>query len=173
MANWPLRLTVGNAQQEVIVDVVAKDRYLIVLGNHMMEVSIEDRQSGAVRFTAQGIQQTARFTLHDGMLHLDVNGLVAAVRETTHEAGAAERREGSARLLAPMNGAIIGVLAKPGDRVAKGQRIVVLEAMKMQHEISAERDGTIARILVKPGDQVTTRQLLVELMPEERQEVTS
>jgi geranyl-CoA carboxylase alpha subunit len=173
MASWPLRLTVGNAQQEAIVAVLAKDRYLIALGKDMVEVSIESRQAGAVRFTAQGIQQTARFALHDGMLHLDVNGLVAAVRETTHEAGAAERREGSARLLAPMNGAIIGVLAKPGDRVAKGQRIVVLEAMKMQHEISAERDGTIARILVKPGDQVTTRQLLVELMPEERQEVTS
>ena len=64
---------------------------------------------------------------------------------------------------APMNGAIVGVLAKPGDHVAKGQRIVVLEAMKMQHEISAERDGTIDKVLVKPGDQVATRQLLVEL----------
>ena len=64
-----------------------------------------------------------------------------------------------------MNGAIIGVLAKPGDRVAKGQRIVVLEAMKMQHEITAERDGVIDKVLVKPGDQVATRQLLVELKP--------
>jgi biotin carboxyl carrier protein len=59
------------------------------------------------------------------------------------------------------------VLAKPGDPVARGQRIVVLEAMKMQHEISAERDGTIAKILVKPGDQVATRQLLVELKTDE------
>jgi biotin carboxyl carrier protein len=59
------------------------------------------------------------------------------------------------------------VLANPGDRVAKGQRVVVLEAMKMQHEISAERDGMIDKILVKPGDQVATRQLLVELKLEE------
>ena len=65
-----------------------------------------------------------------------------------------------------MNGAIVGVLASPGDRVVKGQRIVVLEAMKMQHEICAERDGTIDKILVKPGDQVATRQLLVELKTE-------
>ena len=173
MANWPLRLAIGNAQQETIVAVVAKDRYLIALGNDMIEVSIEDRRTDAVRFTAQGIQQTAHFALHDGTLHLELNGLVVAVRETTHEVGTAERREGSTRLLAPMNGAIISVLAKPGDRVAKGQRIVVLEAMKMQHEIGAERDGTIARILVKPGDQVATRQLLVELMPEERMEATS
>ena len=123
----------------------------------------------SIRFTAQGIQQTAHFVLQGGTVHLDLNGLVAAVSETTHEAGPAERQAGSARLLAPMNGAIISVLAKPGDRVGKGQRIVVLEAMKMQHEISAEREGTIARILVNPGDQVATRQLLAELVPEEAQ----
>ena len=61
---------------------------------------------------------------------------------------------------------IIEVLVKPGDTVAKGQLIVVLEAMKMQHEISAERNGTIDKVLVKPGDQVATRQVLVELKAE-------
>ena len=65
-----------------------------------------------------------------------------------------------------MNGAIIAVFAKPGDRVSRGQRVLVLEAMKMQHEISAERDGAIDKVLVKPGDQVATRQLLIELKAE-------
>ncbi|HUZ30513.1 MAG TPA: acetyl-CoA carboxylase biotin carboxylase subunit [Xanthobacteraceae bacterium] len=168
IATWPLQLAVENARQEAIVAVVAKDRYSIAVGKNIIEVSIEDRQAGMVRFTAEGIQQTARFALHDGVLHLDLNGVVAAVRETTHEAGTAERREGSARLLAPMNGAIISVQAKPGDRVARGQRIVVLEAMKMQHELAAERDGVIDKVLVKPGDQVATGQLLVELKADKR-----
>jgi geranyl-CoA carboxylase alpha subunit len=88
------------------------------------------------------------------------------VRETVLESGGPARRDGSSRLLAPMNGAIIGVYAKRGDCITKGQRIVVLEAMKMQHEICAERAGTIDKVLVKPGDQVATRQLLVELTPE-------
>jgi geranyl-CoA carboxylase alpha subunit len=167
MATWPLQLAVENARQEAIVAVVAKDRYSIALGKNIIEVSIEDRQVGMVRFTAEGIQQTARFALHDGVLHLDLNGVVAAVRETTLEGGTAERREGSARLLAPMNGAIISVQAKPGDRVVRGQCIVVLEAMKMQHELAAERDGVIDKVLVKPGDQVATRQLLVELKADE------
>ena len=65
-----------------------------------------------------------------------------------------------------MNGAIVGVLARAGDRVIRGQRVVVLEAMKMQHEISAERDGTIEKILVNPGEQVAARQLLAVLAPE-------
>ena len=105
--------------------------------------------------------------MHDGLLDLDLGGLVAIARETTHEAGTGERREGATRLLAPMNGAIISVQAKPGDRVARGQCVVVLEAMKMQHEIAAERDGVIDKVLVKPGDQVATRQLLVELKAED------
>ena len=100
------------------------------------------------------------------MLHLDLNGTTIAVRETPLEAAGAARRETSGRLVAPMNGAIVAVFAKPGDRVSRGQRIVVLEAMKMQHEIGAERDGTVGEILVKPGDQVATRQVLAVLAPE-------
>jgi pyruvate/2-oxoglutarate dehydrogenase complex dihydrolipoamide acyltransferase (E2) component len=66
-----------------------------------------------------------------------------------------------------MNGAVVAVLARAGDRVKKGQRIVIVEAMKMQHEIAAERDGVLARIHVKEGDQVATRQLLGELVDQD------
>jgi geranyl-CoA carboxylase alpha subunit len=111
--------------------------------------------------------------LRDAVLHLDLAGASVTVRETALEAAGSARRDGSSRLLAPMNGAIVGVLAKPGDRVARGQRIVVLEAMKMQHEISAERDGVVGKVLVKAGDQVATRQLLVELEQENKSEAAS
>jgi geranyl-CoA carboxylase alpha subunit len=166
VAIWPLRLTVGDVRHAVSITAVGTSGYLVLLGKEMVEVAIEDRRDGAVRFTVFGVQRTARFILHEGVLYLDLDGTSVAVRETALGAGGLERRDGSARLLAPMNGAIVGVLAKPGDRVNKGQRIVVLEAMKMQHEISAEREGMIDKILVKPGDQVATRQLLVELAPE-------
>jgi geranyl-CoA carboxylase alpha subunit len=166
-ASWPLRLTLGNAHHAVSIAAVSPDDYVVALGNEMIKVSIAERGDGFVRFTAFGLQQTARFVAQEGTLHLDVNGNVFALRETTLEAGAAGRRDGSSQLVAPMNGAIVSVLAKPGDPVARGQRVVVLEAMKMQHEISAERDGIIDKILVKPGDQVATRQPLVELKPEE------
>jgi len=49
--------------------------------------------------------------------------------------------------------------------VDKGQRLVVVEAMKMQHEMTAGCAGIVARLAVKPGDQVANRQLLVELKP--------
>jgi geranyl-CoA carboxylase alpha subunit len=165
--SWPLRLTVDGTHQDAIVTVVGEDYYQVALGGQMLEVSIEERREGTVRFTTSDLQQTARFVVRDRTVHLDINGLIAAVRETTLESAVAGRRDGSSRLIAPMNGAIVGVFAELGDRVGKGQRLVVLEAMKMQHEISAERDGVVDKVLVKPGDQVATRQVLVELKQEE------
>ena len=62
-----------------------------------------------------------------------------------------------------MNGRIVAVLAQAGDTIVKGQRIAVLEAMKMQHELTARRDGTLAEVAVREGDQVATRQLIAAL----------
>ena len=162
-ANWSLRLTVGNSHQETVVAVLGPDHYLVALGDHMIEVSIAERHDGAVRFTEGGVQKTARFAWQDKVLHLALDGLIAAVRETTLEISRPQKDSDSAELLAPMNGAIIAVHVKAGDRIVRGQRLVVLEAMKMQHEIRAPRDGVVLRVLVETGRQVATRQLLVEL----------
>jgi len=163
VASWPLRLTVGNSRQETVVAVLGPDHYLVALGNRMIEVSIAERQDGAVRFTEGRVQKTARFAWHDGMLHLDLDGLIAALCETTLEMSHARRDSDSTELVAPMNGAIIAVHVKAGDRIVRGQRLVILEAMKMQHEIRAPRDGVVLRVLVETGRQVATRQILVEL----------
>jgi biotin carboxyl carrier protein len=66
-----------------------------------------------------------------------------------------------------MNGKVVAVLVAVGEKVAKGQRLVVVEAMKMQHEMSAQAAGHVVRLAAEPGDQVATRQLLVELKPVE------
>src|SRR3546814_4281878 len=58
------------------------------------------------------------------------------------------------RLIAPMPGRIVAVLVAPGDRVEKGRPLVVLEAMKMEHTVSAPADGTVARVPFATGDQV-------------------
>ena len=53
------------------------------------------------------------------------------------------------------------VAVRPGDQVAVGQKLLMLEAMKMQTVVVAERDGTIGTVLVKPGSQVEAGDLLV------------
>jgi 3-methylcrotonyl-CoA carboxylase alpha subunit len=67
------------------------------------------------------------------------------------------------RLTAPMPGKLVAFLAKAGDSVAKGQPLAVLEAMKMEHTISAPRDGTVAELLFAVGDQVSDGAELLKL----------
>ncbi len=67
---------------------------------------------------------------------------------------------------APMPGLVKQVKAKTGHDVSRGDALVVLEAMKMEHTLTASRDGTVAEIYVADGDQVSDGDLLVSLVPE-------
>jgi 3-methylcrotonyl-CoA carboxylase alpha subunit len=66
-------------------------------------------------------------------------------------------------ILAPMPGKVLGVEVSPGQTVAKGQRLLVLEAMKMEHAMAAPFDGTVAELTVTAGDQVQVEALLVRI----------
>ena len=65
-------------------------------------------------------------------------------------------------LKAPMGGRIIEVNVAPGDKVTKGQTVLVYEAMKMENDVPAEREGVVKRIFVKTDDVVATDQVVVE-----------
>jgi geranyl-CoA carboxylase alpha subunit len=67
----------------------------------------------------------------------------------------------AAEVRATISGRVVDVPARAGSRVAPGDRLVVLEAMKMEHEIRAARAGVIAEAAVAPGDQVMPGQLLI------------
>ena len=70
---------------------------------------------------------------------------------------------GSSTLVAPMPGTVLEVAVSPGDRVTARQRLVVLEAMKMENPIAAPFDGTVKAVLVAAGDRVAGGAVLVEL----------
>ena len=70
---------------------------------------------------------------------------------------------GSVKITAPMPGTIVDVKAKVGDTVKNGTVIAVLEAMKMENDVVADRDGTIASINVNKGDSVSTGSVIATL----------
>lgn len=61
---------------------------------------------------------------------------------------------GTSPIVSPLPGVILRIEVKEGDAVKRGQRIMVLEAMKMENDIKAHKDGTIASINVKEGDSI-------------------
>jgi 3-methylcrotonyl-CoA carboxylase alpha subunit len=68
---------------------------------------------------------------------------------------------------APMHGKLIAVFVKPGDRVAKGQRLAILEAMKMEHALLAAAEGEVAEVAAASGTQVAEGARLIVIHPDE------
>ncbi|WP_425086927.1 biotin carboxylase N-terminal domain-containing protein [Stappia sp.] len=78
----------------------------------------------------------------------------------------AEEAEGAAAIKAPMHGKVIAVDVAAGDTVAKGDRLAVVEAMKMEHAVVAPRDGTVETVFVTEGGQVDQGAPIVSLVEE-------
>lgn len=59
-----------------------------------------------------------------------------------------------------MNGTVVALEAPEGEQVRKGQAIIVIEAMKMEHRVVAPYDGVVDKLLTQPGAVVATRQVV-------------
>ena len=69
-------------------------------------------------------------------------------------------------LLSPIPGLVVSLAAAPGQAVKAGEPLCVVDAMKMENVLRAERDGIVAAVEVAPGDSVRVDQVLVTFAPE-------
>lgn len=88
---------------------------------------------------------------------------VAAAPAAAPAAPAASGAEGTVKIVAPMPGKILAIKANAGQAVKRGDVVMILEAMKMENEITAPEDGTIAGINVAVGDSVESGDTLASL----------
>jgi biotin carboxyl carrier protein len=79
-------------------------------------------------------------------------------------AGGGVVESGEYHLKAPMPGLVFSIPLKEGDKVEKGQVLVILESMKMQNELKSPKAGVVGRIRVKQGETVEQRQALLSVM---------
>ena len=100
--------------------------------------------------------------LPDGRQHVQLGAVDLFVRDASFDPPAnSAGGTGSNELRAPFNGKVIAVKAEPGRRVAKGEPLVVLESMKLEHSLAAAREGVVKAIHVAAGQQAATSQVLV------------
>ena len=101
--------------------------------------------------------------INDGArVHFVYDGDAYSV-EIGGKGGRTRARHRDHSMAAPMPGMVLKILVKPGDVVTKGTPLVVLEAMKMEHQILATRDGTVTAVNCLEGDLVQAGLDLVEL----------
>src|SRR5262249_17457475 len=125
---------------------------------------IDELGDEVIRFRHNGMMGDTRFFRDRDRLYFLNRGLTRAVRDLTlvpPQAGV--WRGGDGKIRAAMNGRVVAVLVKQGDRVAAGQPVMTLEAMKMEHVHTAGIAGTVAAIDVAEGEQVTTGKVVVEI----------
>jgi len=109
----------------------------------------------------------------EAMVHPGLDGVLVFREGQAFEFSAVSRGTGTSHGLhdgeieAPMPGKVTAVEVSAGEKVAKGQRLLTLEAMKMEHALTAPFDGTVAELSATAGAQVTEGQVLVRVEPTE------
>jgi geranyl-CoA carboxylase alpha subunit len=165
---WPVRLETSGVPTDLTISVLGPRRYRVAGATAASEIEMACADDdGVARFRHDGAERRAEYAFGGETLHLKVGCLDLAVRETLYASAvpAGSAASTGTEVRAPMNGRVVAVLVAEGQTIERGQRLVVVEVMKMQHEMTAGTSGRVARLAVKLGDQVATRQLLVELKP--------
>ncbi len=83
--------------------------------------------------------------------------------EISISASKPQQQSAKGTLLAPIPGLVVKINVSEGDVVKAGDTVMILEAMKMESEINAEKDGSVQKILVKEGDNIEEGQALIEI----------
>ncbi|MBN6052004.1 biotin/lipoyl-binding protein [Nonomuraea sp. RK-328] len=116
-------------------------------------VTVVSAAPDLVVLEADGVRRTYQVARHGGRVYVDSGGVHAELTPVERLPEPVERTAPGS-LLAPMPGGVLRVEVKEGQRVDKGQAVLVLEAMKMEHRITAPAAGIVSALRVGKGDQV-------------------
>ncbi|MBI3503873.1 MAG: acetyl/propionyl/methylcrotonyl-CoA carboxylase subunit alpha [Proteobacteria bacterium] len=138
-----------------------KAGYVLDLPGGPLPVSGTLAADGALVADLAGHRVTAHLVRHANEWTLFRDGESRTLALVDPLAAAESGAASDARLVAPMPGKIVAVHVKAGESVVRGQKLVVLEAMKMEHTILAPMDGTVERVRFQPGEQTSEGEELV------------
>jgi geranyl-CoA carboxylase alpha subunit len=158
------RLVYGEQVETVAVLAEDDQSYCVQIGTVEIAVALTHLGKSSAQIAVDGKKQRIAFIRSAaGALTLATATHTLTFADTTRGDPAAEESGGTGRIIAPMHGVMIEVLTAVGQKVAKGDVLAILEAMKMQHQIIADVDGSVATIAVASGDQVAADDLILEI----------
>jgi 3-methylcrotonyl-CoA carboxylase alpha subunit len=148
-----LRLTDGGKDRNVGIGYRAKGWRMTIDGRGL-DVDAAFESDGAVSAGLNGRRAQARVVRVGGDLVVLMHGRSFSFTPHDPLETAEQAHSGSTDLRAPMPGKVVQMLAKPGDRVRRGQALAIIEAMKMEHTLAAPGDLTVKTAPFSAGDQV-------------------
>ncbi len=128
-----------------------------------MAVELHSLDTHEITLTVDGYRQRALYARDGDRWWVQTRAGVVQMRSVALLPEPQAPADAGGSLRAPMPGAVLAVLVKVGQRVAKGDALMKLEAMKMEHTIRTAADGVVGAIHFAPGDTVEADALLIEI----------
>jgi 3-methylcrotonyl-CoA carboxylase alpha subunit len=160
----PARTAWRFSQGSAIVEFLGQQGCRVRVGNEAHSLRLSSRSAQGLHAEIQGRLQSVHLIEADSVLHLFRDGRhLALTLERTDDAlqVAGSTEQGS--LLTPLPGTIVAVHVMAGQQVSRGTPLVTVEAMKMEHTLTAPYDGVVTRIAFGLADRVQAGAVLVEL----------
>ena len=159
-ATVPLVLRVAGKTVNLFVTPLNQATYQVDTPQGSTQLELAMASDIQVIFNAEGISNHAQKAQAGSTLWLSNAGLTLCYEDMTFAPPETKQAGADGRLTAPMDGKLMQVLVNPGETVTKGQKLAVLEAMKMEFSIVSSMDGIVKEVCCPQGTQVKVRQLL-------------
>ncbi len=151
------RLAIDGVDRTISVKWVSKHK--LFEGQTWPDVEIEPWSD----LIPSGVASQFPVRVSDGIVYAFDRGMAIAVSIPIYDASAIDDGGSGDAVRAPINGKVARIFIKEGDTVAKGDRIAIVEAMKMEHVLHAAREGLIAKVAAVEGQQVNQGALIATL----------
>lgn len=146
------------------IEPLGEASYLVSNEEEDIKIELLSRSMSIASVTCDGSRKSVHFHKSDsGSLFLSIDGRVAEYIDLVRQDASSSDSGSGGSVTAPMHGVLLEVFVGIGDRVEPGQRLAVLEAMKMHYEILAETGGEVIEVLASVDSQVATDELLIEI----------
>ncbi|GFD94283.1 3-methylcrotonyl-CoA carboxylase subunit alpha [Alteromonas sp. KUL156] len=160
--------------EEILVEV----KHQSSIATSSWEISIGEKTytatgtiiEGVLHATVNGYKTTYSFSTNDGQYTLFNKDTHSKFNVISPSLGDDDSNEDNANFSAPMNGTIVAHLVEKDQPVTKGQPILVMEAMKMEHSITAPYDGSVEEFFFQPGELVDGGSTLLAFSSKEAKE---
>jgi len=137
-------------------------KFEFTISGNKYQVHIKDFEDNLAQIEVNGTEYEVE--VHQEMKKAKTPKLVRKeIQRKPGEGFITKKSAGAATVKAPLPGNIFKILVKEGDTVAKGDTLLVMEAMKMENNVLAEKEGTVKSIKVAVGDAVLQNDVIIEM----------
>jgi len=149
---------------DITLDISSNGKtFILTLDDKTIQAEVLQAENGKLNLLIDGQHITAYVSSDNAKRWVTVNGQTFVLTKSSGMRRGGHAHHAAGELTAPMPGQVRAVNVSEGDAVAKGQTLLVLEAMKMEIRVHAPRGGVVRKLFVKEGQTVEREQRLIEI----------